>query len=170
MQKFLILIAVVITLSLSTYAADAAVAVTVDAVKTTPTVQMAKTNDSIEYRAKNAVTYQLKGLIKALIGKKAYAEALFIGQTYGLNVISLGMTAPQIREGLEALELEWRPLDRADMAKFRLMRSGNAEERQKALDAGFQIINRMAMRNQIAAMLPDDELPPAIIANPKKIK
>jgi hypothetical protein len=170
MQKFLILIAVVITLSLSTYAADAAVAVTVDAVKTTPAVLTTKTNGSIEYRARNAVNYQLKGLIKALIGKKQYAEALFIGQTYGLNVISLGMTTVQIREGLQALELEWRPLDRADMARFRLMRSGNAEERQKALDAGFQIISRMAMRNQIAAMLPDDELPPAIIAKPKKTK
>lgn len=170
MQKFLILIAVVFIASLSLSAANAAKSVTVDAVKTTPTVQAPSINSSIEYRAKNAVTYQLKGLIKALVGKKAYAEALFIGQTYGLNVISLGMTAPQIREGLEALELEWQPLDRADMAKFRLMRSGNAEERQKALDAGFQIISRMAMRNQIAAMLPDDELSPAIIAKPKKIK
>jgi len=167
MQKFLILIAVVFIVSLSTPAAEAAKAVTVDAVKTTPTVQTAKESDSIEYRARNAVAYQLKGLVKALIGKKAYAEALFIAQTYGLDVISLGMTTVQIREGLEALELEWRPLDRADMAKFRLMRSSNAEERQKALDAGFQIISRMAMRNQIAAMLPDDELPPAIIAKKK---
>ncbi|MEI7792294.1 MAG: hypothetical protein WCI57_02320 [Candidatus Berkelbacteria bacterium] len=167
MQKFLILIAVVITLSLSTFAADAAVAVTVDAVKTTPSVQATRSDSSIEYRARNAVNYQLKGLIKALIGKKQYAEALFVGQTYGLNVISLGMTTTQIREGLDVLELEWRPLDRADMAKFRLMKSGNAEERQKALDAGFQILNRMAMRNQIAAMLPDDELPPAIIVKKK---
>jgi len=167
MQKLFILIAVVFIVSLSTFAADAAVAVTVDAVKTTPSVQTTKSDSSIEYRARNAVNYQLKGLIKALIGKNQYAEALFIGQTYGLNVISLGMTTAQIREGLDELELEWRPLDRADMAKFRLMRSGNAEERQKALDAGFQIISRMAMRNQIAAMLPDDELPPAIIVKKK---
>lgn len=163
MQKLLILIAVVIVLSLSTLAAEPAKAVTVEVSATTQKV-------SIEASAKNAVDYQLKCLVKALIKQKRFAEAVYIGETNGVNVVEAGMTTAQIASGLAAIEAEWREQDREDMAAFRLWKSTNPIKRQKALEAGYRLLSHMSISNNVRAMLPDDELPPAIITKPKKTK
>ena len=160
MQKLFILIAVVFIVSLSTFAADAAKTVTVEISTTTQKV-------SVEASAKNAVDYQLKCLIKALIGKKAYAEAVYIGETNGVNIVGAGMTTAQIASGLEAIEAEWREQDLADMAAFRLWKSANPIERQKALEAGYRLLSHMSFSNNVRTMLPDSERPPAIIAKKK---
>jgi hypothetical protein len=170
MKKIFCLIFVMFVVSLSTYAADnasAAITVTVDA-KTFESVQKGKAKVSIEDSARNAVSYSLKTLVRDLIWKDRFAEALFVGESYCINVVDAGMNTEQIRIGLKALEAEWREQDRADMAMFRLARSGNSIERQKALDAAYRLICHMTMRNHIASMLPDEEPPAAIIVLPKK--